>query len=297
MLSVKKILRCFYDAAYDSVMHDGIEHAGYLAFLSLLSVFPFLVFFVAIASSFGESEIGIRLINIILDNDLIPKNIIPGLKPRIEEIASGPPQSLLTLAIVGSIWTASSMVDGLRTILNRAYRVSTPPAYIWRRLMSIAEFIILTALLTLVTFILIIAPNIWSNLESSLHLSERNDYSELKIFFQSTLWGYIRYCITILILFFVVVSLYIILPNTKQSFSSVSCGAAVVILLWFVTGSLFSKYLSNFEQVSIIYGSLGGIIAFLLFFYFTAMIFIYGAELNYCLQKATGKKIEEKAHV
>jgi membrane protein len=297
MLSLKKIFRCFYDAAYDSVMHDGIEHAGYLAFLALLSLFPFLVFFVAIASSFGESEIGIRLINIILENDLIPENIIPGLKPRIQEIASGPPQSLLTLAVLGSIWTASSMVDGLRTILNRAYRVDTPPAYIWRRLMSIFEFIVLTALLTLVTFILIVAPNIWSSLKSSLHLSQISDYSELKLFFQSQFWGYIRYCITILILFFIITSLYIILPNTKQTFAAVSPGAGIVIFLWFVTGALFSKYLSNFQQVSIIYGSLAGVIAFLLFFYFTAMIFIYGAELNYCLQKAIGKKIEEKERI
>jgi membrane protein len=57
---------------------------------------------------------------------------------------------------------------------------------------------------------------------------------------------------------------------------------------------LFSIYLSNFQQVSIIYGSLAGVIAFLLYFNFTAMIFIYGAELNYCLQKAIGNKIEEK---
>jgi membrane protein len=67
-----------------------------------------------------------------------------------------------------------------------------------------------------------------------------------------------------------------------------------VIILWFIAGTLFSKYLSNFDQVNIIYGSLGGIIAFLLFFYITAMIFIYGAELNYRLQKAIGNKIEEK---
>jgi uncharacterized BrkB/YihY/UPF0761 family membrane protein len=117
--------------------------------------------------------------------------------------------------------------------------------------MSIFEFIVLTALLTLVTFILIVAPNIWSSLKSSLHLSQISDYSELKLFFQSQFWGYIRYCITILILFFIITSLYIILPNTKQTFAAVSPGAGIVIFLWFVTGALFSKYLSNlyYEEI------------------------------------------------
>jgi membrane protein len=86
-----------------------------------------------------------------------------------------------------------------------------------------------------------------------------------------------------------------ILPNVKQTFISVSPGASVVILLWFIIGNIFSLYLSKFEQVNIIYGSLGGIIAFLLFIYLTAMIFIYGAELNYRLQRAKGGKIILKA--
>ncbi|PIR39328.1 MAG: ribonuclease [Alphaproteobacteria bacterium CG11_big_fil_rev_8_21_14_0_20_39_49] len=294
MLSVKQVFKCFYNAAYDTVRHDGIEHAGYLAFLALLALFPFLVFFVAIAGYIGQSDVGIKMIDLILQNDLIPEEIIPALKPRIQEIASGPPQGLLTIAIFGSIWTASSMVDGLRTILNRAYRVSTPPAYIWRRLMSIGEFIILTAALMIVTLLLIIAPNLWSNLQESLELKEITELLHLKGFSASPAWGYIRYIITTITLFLVVIAAYIILPNTKQGVLSVSYGAAIVIIFWFIAGALFSKYLSNFDQVNIIYGSLGGIIAFLLFFYITAMIFIFGAEFNYRLQKARGHKIEEK---
>lgn len=290
MLSPKTIARCFYQAVYDTIYHDGIEHAGYLAFMALLSLFPFLVFFVAIVGSLGETEIGLRLIKTILENNLIPANILPAIKIRVEEIASGPPQGLLTLAIVGAIWTASSMVDGLRTILNRAYRVSTPPAYIWRRLTSIGEFFVLTAMVAAVTFLLIIAPNLWFSLKPVLHL----EHIHLHELTAGLPWDYLRYSFSTLVLFFVVSAMYIILPNTKQSWTAVAPGALVVVILWFITGSLFSGYLSRFDQVHVIYGSLGGIIAFLLFFYFTAMIFIFGAELNYLLERAQGHKIEEK---
>jgi membrane protein len=288
MLKIKKIYYCFYNAAVDTIKHDGIEHAGYIAFLAILSLFPFLVFFVALVGSFGQSEIGIKLIDIILQNNIIPAKIIPSLQPRIEEIASGPPQGLLTIAIIGAIWTSSSMVDALRTILNYAYRVHTPPAYIWRRLMSIAEFLVLTASLIIVIFLLIITPNILEHIKDFFHI-------KTNIFSQNLLWFKLRYAITTVILFLVVVSSYMILPNVKQTFISVSPGASVVILLWFIIGNIFSLYLSKFEQVNIIYGSLGGIIAFLLFIYLTAMIFIYGAELNYRLQRAKGDKIILKA--
>jgi membrane protein len=296
MLSPKTIAKCFYQALVDTINHDGIEHAGYLAFLAILSLFPFLVFFVAIAGFLGQTDVGLKLIHIILANHLIPSNIMPGLEPRINEIASGPPQGILTLSIIGAIWTASSAVDGLRTILNRAYRVSTPPAYIFRRLMSIAEFIIITAILILVTFLLIIAPNILDNLKHLLRLEKLQVVMESMGFYINNSWDYLRYIISTIILFLLVAVSYILLPNTKQSWRSVAPGAAVVIIAWFFAGSLFSMYLSDFPQVNIIYGSLGGIIAALLFFYITAMIYIYGAELNYLLEKAQGHEIKEKVY-
>lgn len=297
MLAPKKIYKCFYKALVDTIHHDGIEHAGYLAFMAMLSMFPFLVFLVAIVGFFGQTEIGLALINVILQNDLIPSNILPGLEPRIAEIASGPPQGLLTLSIIGAIWTASSAVDGLRTILNRAYRVSTPPAYIWRRLMSIVEFFILTVIIIMVTFLLIIAPNIWESTKHFLHIERLEELSIFKNLTISPAWVYLRYVITTFILFMVVSIAYIILPNTKQKLRAVFPGAAVVIVSWFIAGVLFSSYLSDFQQVNIIYGSLGGIIAALLFFYINAMIFIYGAEFNYAIEKALGHTIEEKEKV
>jgi membrane protein len=97
---------------------------------------------------------------------------------------------------------------------------------------------------------------------------------------------------------FVVVSFaYYVLPNIKQSFHSVAPGAALVTLMWIGSARLLSTYLSHFQQVNLIYGSLGGFIAALLFFYISNIIFIYGAEFNYLLMKALGEKIVQKEAV
>src|SRR3989338_10788634 len=138
-----KILRV---ALVDTIRQDGVEHAGYLAFLSILSIFPFLIFLISIIGHFGGEQVGPKAIFNIINS--LPKEVVESLMPRIAEIISGPPQSFLTLAIIGVIWTASSSVEGLRTILNRAYRVHLPPPYLLRRLINIIEFFIITFSIT-----------------------------------------------------------------------------------------------------------------------------------------------------
>ena len=75
------------------------------------------------------------------------------------------------------------------------------------------------------------------------------------------------------------------LPNKKNKMSDVAPGALLVVILWTITAVGFSYYINNFQQVNIIYGSLGGVIISLLFFYVVNLCLIYGAEFNYTLKK------------
>ena len=267
--------------------HDGIEHAGYLAFLGLLSLFPFLVLVVAIGGSIGENLAQIELFNWVMQR--LPNHVVQALQPRILEITSGPSQGLLTLAILGAIWTSSSGVEGMRTVLNRAYHVHTPPSYLWRRLLSIIQLIVLTFIIIIGMSLLVVWPVFWQYLQTAFSI---HDVSRV---FPNL--GFISYLVGVALLFFVVSTLYYVLPNIKQTWFSVFPGAAVATIGWMVAAHLFSKYLSNFDQVNLIYGSLGGIIATLLFFYILGVIFIYGAEFSFLLKKFAGERIEEKVEV
>ncbi|MFN7039284.1 MAG: YihY/virulence factor BrkB family protein [Alphaproteobacteria bacterium] len=290
MNKYKKTIKCLYDAAVNTIEHDGIEHAGYMAFLSIVSLFPFMVFIVALTGAIGETAIGTKFIHFIQES--LPKNISYALEPRIHEIISGPPEGLLTLAIFGAIWTASSSVEGLRTILNRVYLDTTPPPYILRRLLSIFQFLLLTVIIIIATLILILVPIIYEKI-FGLNFFD-NQFFILRDFLTNLApaWYYIRYFLLEIILFFVVCTIYFIVPNTKLKLNSVMAGAFIVVVLWSIAGSLLSNYLKNFKQVNFIYGSLGGIIASLIFFYIMNMILIYGAEFNYLFDKHV---LKEKA--
>lgn len=298
MLPGKAILECFKKAFIDTIDHDGIEHAGYIAFLSILSIFPFLVFFFAIVSFFGRTEIGFSFANIVIDNDIIPFTVIKALEPRIKEIINGPPQGLLTFAIIGAIWTSSSIVEALRTILNISYRVKTPPAYIFRRLLSIGQFLILTATIIIVTFIFIISPGIFNKIKFLFPDHNWQDLWDLftanNKMYNAYFFHYARYILVGFVIFVSVSLVYLILPNIENKLANVLPGAAVVVVAWFFAGNLFSHYVSNFDQVNIIYGSLGGIIGALLFFYICAMIFMFGAEFNYHINLEFNHRVLQK---
>lgn len=283
---IRKSCLLLYRAGDNLVENDGIELAGYLTFLALLALFPFLVLIVATAGFLGQGSLGTQFIELMVSH--LPSESISSIRPRIDEIMSGPPQGLLTVSILGAIWTASSAVEGLRTVLNRAYQVSEPPNYYWRRAVSILQIMLFTILIIVVMSVLVLAPLLISNFTG---ITGSAVPEGLETFFVSDfIWlggG---------LLFVAVASLYYWLPNIKQTMFAVVPGALLVVVMWVFGAALVTFYLDNVNQVNIIYGSLSGFIATLIFFFVMNIIFIYGAEFNHELLIALGRKIVEKEH-
>lgn len=272
---MKRVIVNLYQAIVKMIDHDGIEHSGYMSFMVLLSIFPFFVFILAFTGFFGVSELGEKFIQLALEN--MPAQSIDSIRNRFKELITTPPQGLLTLAIVGSLWTSSSFVECLRTILNRVYQIKSPPNYFLRRMLSIAQFLFISTMISLTMLLLIIIPIGLQKLPNFMRMIE--DYK--------TILNFSRYLLIFLSLFITVCSLYYLIPNIKLKFSEVIPGAFLSVLLWILSGYLLSTYLVYYNQLNIIYGSLGSIIVTLIFFYIVNMIFILGAEFNYLMKHNT----------
>lgn len=274
---IKNIVFCFYKSVTDTIDHDGIEHAGYLAFLLMLSIFPFLFFLMTIMTFIIPVSLLELIINSILDSaNTTFDNIIYFLKPRIHEITNSPPHSLLTLAVFSAIWTASSIFEAIRTILNKANRVINSPSYIFRRFISIIEFVVLIFFTILIMFFLSIFPSLISDLAAFFHIKDFYYYlafeKETRLLRDTVIFSYG---------FFLVLFVYYFLPNKKQAIFSNIPGTILVLLSWNIFTFLFKYYVSTFSQLNIIYGSIVGVIIALLYFYVCSIIFIFGAEFNY----------------
>lgn len=268
---MKKILSKFYLAIVRMIDHDGVEHAGYMAFMMLLSIFPFFIFILAFTSFFGLSELGEMFIWFTIDN--MPENSIAAIKSRISEMIADPPHGLLTLAIFGTLWTSSSFVECLRTILNRVYEVKSPPIYILRRLLSIVQFLIISSAICCAMLILIIIPVI---------LTKIHYFVILKHEYRSII-NVVKYLAVFMSLFTTISLLYYLIPNISLKYREVAPGALLTVILWSMSGYFLSKYILYYNQFSVVYGSLGSIIITLIFFYIINVIFIIGAEFNFLL--------------
>lgn len=278
--------RCLYRAGYVGIIkHDAIEHAGYLTYISMLALFPILVLLTYGAGWIGQGETGAHMVGMVLDH--LPPEAVTAIKPRLLEITQAPPQGLVTISLLGAIWTASSLVQGWRTSLNNAYHVSTPPAYWFRRLMSVVELVLFIMVVIIAMLLLVFTPIVLDNIGAWLNIDLTPDttFNLADMIFS----------FSAVALFFAVSLLYHILPNLRQTLLDVIPGALVTVGLWISSASIFSYYLSDVWHVSVIYGSLGGIIASLVFFFIINLFFILGAEFNYQLRLAYGgRRLEEK---
>ncbi len=266
--TVTLIFRTLYNALVKTIDHDGVEHAGYMSFMILLSLFPFLIFFLVTTSMVGASDTGQKLVQWLLMN--LPNETTASIKIHIEYLTKVPPKSLMTLALFGSVWTVSSLVEGIRTILNRIYDVKSPPKYLVRRLLSTLQFLLISLCIFCAFGALVIAPAILGHFSKISFLVKA----------LSPMWTSLRYFALYLILFASTVMLYYLIPNVKLSITKLCPGALISVILWVISGRLLSSYIAMYNQLDLVYGSLGSIVATLLFFYITNIIFIYGAAFN-----------------
>lgn len=269
---MRRVIYNLYQSIIKMIDHDGVEHSGYMSFMLLVSIFPFFVFFLAFTSFIGVSEVGEKFIQLALEN--LPDESVSIVKNRISELMDSPPQRLLTLAILGTLWTSSSFVECLRTILNRVYELKTPPNYLFRRFLSILQFLLISLVIGLVMFLLILTPIALQKMPQFMKYIEDYTYT----------LNLLRYTLIVVSLFFSASALYYVIPNVSLSFLEVIPGAVLTVILWIMCGFLLFRYIGYYNQLNIVYGSLGSIIITLIFFYIVNMIFIIGAEFNFLMK-------------
>jgi membrane protein len=266
---VSKWIEIPYRAAWRLVMQDeGLELSGYIAFTAFFSLFPFVIFLAALAGFLGDRDTADAVIEALFG--FMPDDVAGTLAPAVREVIGARQGGLLTVGILTTLWFASNGIEALRTGLNRAYGVSEQRP-MWRlRLQSIAFVIGGGLIVFFLSLAVILGPLIWRVLGPTL-----DDLLGTELAFVSA-----RYLVAVPLLWGALMLLHRWLPNARQAYLRVLPGVCATTLLWLTGASLFSWYIGNLADYSAFYGSLGGVAITLMFFYVTAIIFIYGAEFN-----------------
>lgn len=268
-----------YRAGWRLIMHDeGLELSGYIAFTAFFSLFPFLIFLAALASFLGNRETADDFIGAMFN--LMPDDVAGTLAPAVREVLGTREGGLLTVGILTTLWFASNGIEALRVGLNRAYGVTEGRPIWWRRLQSIGFVIAGGIVIFFLSLAVILGPLVWRVLGPAIH-----DLLETRLAFITA-----RYLMAVVMLLGGLLLLHHWLPNARQAFTRVLPGVGVTAALWLLGASVFSWYIGNLADYAAFYGSLGGVAITLMFFYISAIIFIFGAEVNAVWRERAGRR-------
>lgn len=250
------------------VADDGLPLAGNIAFRTILSVFPFLIFLTALAGFLGNAELARQVVTYLLDSG--PSEIIEPLVPEIEYILSQPRSDLLSLGVLLTIWTASGGVDSVRVGLNRAYNLREHRSW-YVLLAQNALFVVAGAIILIVLALLIVLAPVIIRLVDQ-YLPALSDITAA--------YDQLRYPVAILVLTLGVLAAHYILPARWLPLRRLWPGVVFTVVVWIVLAACYSIYLSRFASFASTYAGLGGLIAALFFIYLSAAVMILGGEIN-----------------
>lgn len=237
----------------------------------LLAIFPFLLFLTgltALITGDGNAQTAIDYLF-----SIAPENIVKPIASEINSIIATNNSSLLFLSLVLTFWTGLAAVEGVRGGLNHAYNVVENRPY-WLRLLQDILFIFIGVVGIMILSILILfAPYI-------VNLLHNYFPAFADLIAQFDIWSY---PLGILLLVVILFTTHAILPNERPRLRKLLPGVVFSVFIWLVMAEIFTIYLADFSRYATIYGSLGGIIATMVFIYISAVIFMFGAEVNQSL--------------
>ena len=264
------------NAYRDVLKNHTMAFAAALSYYFVLSLFPLLI---ALAAVVGYLPIP-DLFNHILDvmSRVVPSQSMGLVRKIVASVISPSKGKLLTVGLIGTLWSASSGFASMIEALNVAYDVpETRPYWKTRSLAFLMTFVI-GALMVMALSVLIVGPSFGSWLANKVDLGP-----QFVIVWPSLRWG-VSVGFTIL----AIELLYFIGPNVKQRFLQTLVGAIFAVGGWIGLSYLLGLYFQHFSSLNKTYGVLGGAIALFMWFYWTSLAILVGAEINSELLQETG---------
>jgi membrane protein len=254
------------------VYSDGFIHAGNLAYLTLVALFPFFIVAAAVAQVLGETQVGIEAVNGFLLT--VPRGVANVLRPAITDVLQARTGNLLWFGALIGLWTVGSLIETIRDILRRAYGTrSTKPFWHYRlRAMGIIILSVFGAMFALSLQVMVsaadaLAQRLFPFADTAISTIAATRLVPAAILFVALHWLFVALTPG---------------PYRARRFPKWP-GAAFTALWWYGTLMLLPLVLSHLTSYSLTYGGLAGAMITLIFFFIIGLGVVIGAELNAAL--------------
>ena len=251
--------------------------AAALVYYSVLAIFPAAIALLSVVGLVGQSAQTVDTITSVLEQ-VGAGSVAQTVKPVLESLSTSSGAGLaFVLGLATALWSASGYVSSFGRAMNRIYEIPEGRPFWKLRPLMLLLTLVAVVLAAAVALALVVSGPVAKAVGNFIGLGS----------VAVTVWGIVKWPVMVIAVALIIALLYYAAPNVKQpKFRWISVGALVAIVAWIVASAVFGVYVANFSNYNKTYGTLAGVVVFLLWLWITNLAMLFGAELDAELERA-----------
>lgn len=248
------------------------DSAAALTYYGVLSVFPAIIALVSLIGLVGNPQKIIKDATKVVSS-IGPASAVNTFKGPINGLVAAKSSAgiLLIVGVAAALWSASGYVGAFMRASNKIYEVEEGRSFIKLRPLQMLVTLVLVVLQAIILLALVLTGPLAKTVGSSVGIGST----------AVTVWDIAKWPVMLVIVIFMFAVLYYSSPNAKLGgIKKVLPGAALALVVWLIASLAFAFYVANFGSYNKTYGTLGGVIAFLVWLWITNVVLLMGAEFN-----------------
>lgn len=254
------------------------DWAAALTYYAVLAIFPGLIVLVAILGLVGQHPQTTNALLGIVD-DIGPSSAVETFRGPIESVvkSNSGAGALLGVGLLFAIWSASGYIGAFIRAMNAIYEVEEGRPFWKRRPLQIVITVAMVLLLAIVAISIVVTGPLARSIGEAIGLGDT----------AVTAWNIAKWPMIVVIVMGMFAVLYYVAPNVRQPrLRWITPGGAIAVLAWLLVSAGFAVYVANFGSYDKTYGSLGGVIVFLVWLWLSNLALLLGAEFDAELERA-----------
>ena len=244
--------------------------AAALTYYGVLSLFPAMLVLVSILGLLGPSATQSLIDNLASLSPGPARDVVTNAIHNLQG-ASAAAGFAFVLGLLGALWSASGYVGGFMKASNVIYEVEEGRPFWKLRPLQIAVTVLVVLLAAAISLAIVITGPLAHRVGDVIGLGET----------AVTVWSVAKWPVIAAIVSQIIAFLYWVAPNVRQpGYRWISPGGVLAVVLWVVASGAFAFYVANFGSYNKTYGTLGGVISFLVWMWITNIAILFGAELD-----------------
>jgi membrane protein len=271
-------------AAKDAWDDDVLNLAAQQAYYFFFALFPALLFVIAVASFFPVQGMIDTVVQMLAR--FAPEDVTKIITEAMTSLSKQNSGGILTFALLVAIWSSSGAMVSIITTLNTAYDVTESRPWWKTRLLAIGLTIGIAVFIIVSMFLIIAGPTVAENIAARMNLGPVFTWS----------WWVLQWPVVLALVATAIGLIYYFAPDVEQDWVWITPGSVLAALLWVAVSIVLKLYYQLVPSANAAYGTIGGIMVLMLWFYVSGIALLLGAEVNAEIEHASpyGKQPGER---